>query len=133
MTIKEFAAKHKIRIKLDECADPIVIAKHGQIYEYSATRFGVMFLTKSVGKWNNRRRECEAAGMIIIQDGDTEGTLLFDPENQVQAKTAIRTVGAKQKRQISPEQAKAGAERLARFRETQKTVSDPSRESQNAA
>jgi hypothetical protein len=131
MTIKEFAARHKVRIKLDELADPIVIAKHGQIYEYGPGQFGVMFLTDSVGKWNNRRKECEAAGMKLIQDGDTEGTLLFDPENLAQAKTAIRTVGARFRRQVSPETAKAGAERLARFREAKKAASDPSTEAQN--
>lgn len=131
MTIKEFATENKVRIKLDEVNDPIVIAKHGQIYEYSDNQFGVMFLTKSVGKWNNRRKACEGAGMTLIQDGDTEGTLLFDPDNQAQAKTAIRTVGARQKRELSPERKQAGAERLARWRESQKAILDHSPERLN--
>lgn len=126
MTIKEFAAKHKVRIKLDEDGELIVLAKHGQIYDYGSGRFGVMFLMDTVGTWNNRRKECERAEERVIQDGETEGTLLFDPLNKEQAKTAIRLVGARQKRQVSPETAKAGAERLARFREAQKAASEPS-------
>lgn len=117
MTIKEFAAKHKVRIKFDEIVDPIVIAKYGQIYEYGNGQFGVMFLTNSVGKWNNRRKECERAGMKLIQDGDTEGTLLFNPEDKVQAKTAIRTVGARVKRELNPEARKVAIENAARARQ----------------
>jgi hypothetical protein len=117
MTIKDFAAQHKVRIKLDEDGEAIVMAKHGQIYDYGSGRFGVMFLFSSAGKWNNRRKACEAAalaspaeaqrGMEVIQDGDTEGTLLFDPENRDQAKLAIRLVGAYRKRQLSLEQRQA--------------------------
>jgi hypothetical protein len=114
MTVKDFATQHKVRIKLDEDGEAIVLAKHGQIYGYSAHKFGVMFLFKTAMKWNNRRRECEAAGMTVIQDGDTEGCLLFDPENANQAKTAIRLVGAYRKVNLTPEQRQERAERLKR-------------------
>lgn len=118
MTIKEFATKHKVHIKLDEVGDAVVIARNGEIYDYGKGRFGVMFMLDSVGKWNNRRKECEKAGMRCIQDGETEGTLLFDPEDRDQAKTAIRLVGARARRELRPEQKKAAVERLARFRFT---------------
>ena len=117
MTIKEFALAHKVRIKLDEDGEPVVLAKHGEIYDFGRGRFGVMFMLDSVRVWNSRRQECEKAGMQVIQDGDCEGTLLFNPENKEQAKTAIRLVGARQKRQLSPEQRKLAVERLERFRQ----------------
>jgi hypothetical protein len=120
MTIQEFAAKHKTRIKQDDAGDFIVPGKHGQIFEHGSDRFGVMFLMDGAGAWNNRRKACEAVGMRLIQDGDTEGTLLFDPENQIQTRTAIRLVEARQKRQVSPE----AAEHLARFRFAKKAASD---------
>src|SRR5262245_50742281 len=115
MTIKDFATKYKTRIKQDELGDFIIPAKYGQIYDFGGGKFGVMFLTDSVGRWNNRRKACEAAGMKCVQDGDTEGTLLFDPQDISQAKTAISQVEARQKRQMTPEQRKAAAERLSRF------------------
>jgi hypothetical protein len=77
-----------------------------------------MFLMETVGTWNNRRKACEAAGMEVLQDGDTEGTLLFNPEDKIQSRTAIRLVGARQKRQLSPEHREAATERLRRFRES---------------
>lgn len=120
MTIESFAAKHKLQIKTDEEGETIVRARHGQIYDYGSGKLGVMFLLTSVGAWNNRRRECEHAGMAIRQDGDTEGTLLFDPENAVQSKTAIKAVGAYRKVNLSPEQRQAKAERMARVNEARK-------------
>ena len=116
MIIKDFAARHTLRTKRDEVGEEIVIAKHGQIYEHGSGQFGVMFLMDSIGKWNNRRKDCERAGMTVIQDGDTEGTLLFDPDNKAQVRTAIRLVGARQKRALSPEARKQAVENLARFR-----------------
>lgn len=126
MTIKEFAAKNKVRVKLDELQEPYVLAKHGQIYEYCSALnlgestygplFGLMFLTKSSRIWNARREECLAVGMRLIQDGDTEGTFLFNPEFATQAKVAIKTIGARVKRQLSPEARQAATERLARLR-----------------
>jgi hypothetical protein len=116
MTIEEFAKKHRARVKRDEVGDVIVAAKHGQIYDYGKNLFGVMFLMDGAGAWNNRRKACEAVGMKLIQDGDTEGALLFDPENALQAKTAIRLVGARVKREMTPEQKKAVSERLAQFK-----------------
>lgn len=118
MTVKEFAVKHKVRIKHAEEGEVIVMAKHGQIYDYGAGRFGVMFMLEGSRAWNGRRQECERVGMRLVQDGDTEGTLLFDPEDKNQAKTVIRLVGARQKRQLSPEHRKAAVERLERFRQS---------------
>ena len=118
MTIREFSQKHKVRFKRDEEGEEIIPARHGQIYLYSGHRLGVMFLMDSVGKWNNRRKECEAIGMETVQDGDCDGTCLFDPENKKQARLAIKLVGARQKRQLSAEQREAATERLRRFRES---------------
>lgn len=127
MTVKEFAAKHRLRTRHDEEGEVIVLAKHGQIYDYGSGRFGVMFLFETPKPWNNRRRECERVGMRCIQDGDTEGTLLFSPENKEQARTAIKLVGARRKKQISPEHQQAAIEGLRRFREASKSDSIPSK------
>lgn len=116
MTIEEFAARHKLQTRRDEEGELIVRARLGQIYDYGAGNLAVMFMTDSVGKWNNRRKECEKAGMTVRQDGDTEGTLLFDPESKEQSKTAIRTVGAYRKVNLTPEQRQAKAENMARVR-----------------
>lgn len=117
MTIDDFATKHRLQTRRDDLGELIVRCRHGQIYEYNNERLGVMFLLKSAIKWNNRRKECEAAGMKVIQDGDTEGTLLFDPENKAQARVAMRSVGAYRKVELSPEVRQARAERMAAVRQ----------------
>jgi len=58
----------------------------------------------------------QSSGFQLIQNGDWEGTLLFDVENVEQAKLAIRVLGIKRRRKLSLEQAARAAERLARFR-----------------
>ncbi len=114
MTIKEFAANRKVRIKFDEEGEAIVMARYGQIYDYGSGQFGALFMLKTPRMWNPRRLECEKAGMRLVQDGDTEGCLLFDPENKSQAQTAIRAIGAYRKVQLTDEQRAAKAELLKR-------------------
>lgn len=116
MTIKEFANKFTVRVKVDDEQEHYVPAKHGQIYQYSSDLLGAMFLTRSIRLWNTRREECVAAGLRIQLDGDTEGLLLFDPADEKQARTAIRTIGARVKRRLNPEARQAAIERLARLR-----------------
>jgi hypothetical protein len=57
--------------------------------------------------WNNRRRAGIEAGMLVHQDGDWEGSMVFDPSNPSQAKLAIQIAGLKRKRVMSDAQKKA--------------------------
>ena len=41
--------------------------------------------------------------MTLRQNGDSEGSLSFDPSNREQAKLAIKIAGARPKRVLSPE------------------------------
>lgn len=52
--------------------------------------------------------------MALLQDGDEEGTLLFDPADRAQVRVAIKAVGAKRKRVLSPAQREALAKARAR-------------------
>src|SRR5215475_6164936 len=124
MTIEDLISKNKLQSKRDDLGELIVRCRHGQIYEHGQRRLGVMFLLKSVGKWNNRRKACEAVGMEVIQDGDTEGALLFDPEDKKQTRVALRQVGAYRKVEISPELRQAKIERMARLNEARKLAKD---------
>jgi hypothetical protein len=58
---------------------------------------------ESKGTYRNAQKRLLAAGFIQGQDGDSEGTFLFDPSNPVQAKLAIREAGIKIARTLSPE------------------------------
>src|SRR5438270_903006 len=43
----------------------------------------------------------QSVGMTMLQDGDSEGCMGFDPENPRQSKLALKMAGIKAKRQIS--------------------------------
>jgi len=100
-----------------------------QIYDHGDGRFGVMLMFpvdngKEIGgsgksaKWGNARKKLLAAGFTLKQNGDAEGACLFNPSNKAQAKLALKLAGVKQRRvsNMTPEQRKAVAERLAASR-----------------
>jgi hypothetical protein len=94
---------------------------------------GVLFMTDGrkpprTGLFNTFRAACLEGGMAVHQLGDAEGSFLFDPMNPRQAKTAIKGIRARAKRQISPEQAAAGAARLAVARMSRGSVAESQQE-----
>lgn len=124
MSIKQFAEDHKLRVTKDDCDDLIIRGRifESNIYEYSEDRLtlGVMFITEAdrprTGLFKKFKAACLDAGMTQVQMGDAEGAFTFDPTNRAQAKVAIKGIRARVKRLLTPEQAQAGAERLAAAR-----------------
>ena len=54
--------------------------------------------------WGNFKRAAAAAGMTLRQNGDSEGCLSFDPEDNEQANLALKIAKVRPKRQRTPEQ-----------------------------
>lgn len=115
MTVQEFAAKYRLKtrhipvFKGEQVYD--IPGKHGEIYEGDEELLGVLFAppskTDKCGRWCPRKwgkikRAGLAVGMILRQNGDSEGCLLFDPTNQVQSKLAIKISGVRRKRTLNP-------------------------------
>ncbi len=135
MTLEMFAKKNQLRFTKDAYGDPVIEGRIGEsnISEYSATEFSVAFVTEGkkpprTGLFNTFKAACLDAGMILRQLGDAEGIFTFDPENDAQAKVAIRGIRAKAKRQISPELAAAGAARLVAARNSRFLAQNPQQE-----
>jgi hypothetical protein len=113
--LERFAGEHKLRVEVSpDDAGGIIDGRNGQIYEYSVTELAVSFTpgldnnSKGVGswcpkKWGNIRRAAVAAGMILRQNGDSEGSISFDPWNREQARLAIKIAKVRPKRVLSPE------------------------------
>lgn len=53
---------------------------------------------KSAKKWNNARRILQSHGFTIMQNGDREGSAIFDPRSPSQSKVACRIIGVKKRR-----------------------------------
>src|SRR5215831_17084860 len=65
--------------------------------------------SRALGKWcprtwGNYRRAAEATGMTVLQNGDSEGCLGFDPGNSEQVRLALKIAGVRRKRELSLEQ-----------------------------
>lgn len=84
---------------------------------------------KSAISWTYRRKSAVAAGLDLIQNGDDEGCLRFDPSDPKQARAAVEVIHAYRRRSVSPAQREAMARNLARHREEALRIgSDPSLE-----
>ena len=116
----EFAEANRLKIKEDECHDQVIPGRLGDIWEYGPGSMAVAIyedlpdreITKR--KWTHCKKACLGVGMTLVQDGDREGTLLFDPGNAEQVAVAIKVLGIKKRRIMSPAQTEA----LARARES---------------
>ena len=114
--IRELARKRRLRTRRQGDGELIITGRHGHLYEYGPGVMGACFtagpsqepLTEL--KWGNRRRACVKGGMKLIQDGDFEGTLLFNPKNKQQLDLALKWIGVHRKKSISSKE-------LARLRE----------------
>jgi hypothetical protein len=124
--IQKFATENKLRVKKDGSGDDAEFVIEGRIGESTISQYGdaelcVAFITTGklaprTGLFNTFKEACLAAGMTLRQSGDAEGLFSFDPQDPKQARVAIRGIRAKAKRRMSPEQAAAGAARLAQAR-----------------
>lgn len=83
MDLKELAEANRLRTRRDEDGSSIIPGKDGHIYSHGTNRFGVVVFEQTPRKWGFRKRACLDAGMELFQDGDYEGTCLFDPADPV--------------------------------------------------
>jgi hypothetical protein len=110
--VKKFAAQHRVKVRRDSCDEAIIPGKprkmkraedRSHIYE-DGEKLGLCLLLTSVRAYNHAQRRLLAAGFTQSQDGDTEGTFLFDADNAAQAKLAIREAGIVYRRVVTDEQ-----------------------------
>jgi hypothetical protein len=83
--LRQFAAKHRLKTRVDVDGTTIIPGKRGHIYEYDpdAGLLGVMFLPpgdhKGDKRWSYARAKLQEAGSKIVQNADGEGAATFDP------------------------------------------------------
>ena len=121
--IHKFAENNRMKVTHDECGDAIIAGRQGQLYPYTESEMGVIFLppkTKedSCGRWcpklwGNFKRAAALIGMVLTQDGDSEGCLSFDPQNAEQVKLAAKIAKVRIRKKLSLERKAALAATLA--------------------
>ena len=130
MELKTFSEKYRLKANGNGCGEVTIKGRWGQIYEYGSGKLGVMFMpppTKEkpwgiecLRKWNGLRCKATAAGMELVQNGDSEGCLTFDPADKAQALLAIKIAGCRPKKQLSAVQVAKMIATLAEFRSNPK-------------
>lgn len=102
MTLQEFSQRYGCaRPKRDSSGDEVIPGwqeandmpsrpDYGHhIYDNGNGMFGVCLMFLNRLSWTTVKRKLEAAGFTVRQDGDTEGTALFNPTDGRQARLAL--------------------------------------------
>jgi len=102
-TIYRFAEKYRLRVRLDECRDPVILGRYGHIYEHSPTQLGVCIFNPAKKPFGtrlmrNKLRVLGQLGLVARQEGDSEGTLLIPADlasNSTCTAQILKTAGVK--------------------------------------
>jgi hypothetical protein len=101
MDVGAFAESQRLKVRRDEDGTQIIPGKAGHVWAYGAGRLAVTLLELTPRTWGHRKRACLAVGMDLHQDGDYEGTLLFDPTDAEQVQVALKAAHVKRRRRVS--------------------------------
>jgi hypothetical protein len=104
MNLADWASKHQLRRpRRDACGDLNILGRRGDIYEYGGGLLAATILhAPNAQHWNKYREAAKAAGCRVTQNGDEEGTFLFDLADQIQVNLAIEAIRAFRKRKVTP-------------------------------
>lgn len=101
--LRQLADTLRLQVKIIDTEDVILGKGDSHIYDHGDGQFGACVgHGKNAKHWNNTRKLLTKAGFEIVQDGDSEGCALFDPENAVQLKVALKAIEAR-KRRVLPD------------------------------
>ncbi|MBI2900069.1 MAG: hypothetical protein HYY17_07775 [Planctomycetes bacterium] len=107
-TLRAFAESRRLKLRRDEDWTEIVRGKRGQVYDYGdGHSLAVLLSLPTARHWTLARRRLLAAALTSRQNGDTEGTLTFNPADEGQVNAALREAKIKTRRVASPAQAEA--------------------------
>jgi hypothetical protein len=103
-TLRAFAERERLHVRLYDGNERTIPGRDGLIYEYGGGKLCVLVMPGDRRKiWGHRRRLGLNAGMEVHQDGDYEGSLLFDPENAEHSELAIKFAHIRRKKTLQPE------------------------------
>src|SRR5262245_27127903 len=80
-SITPFATRLGLKIRVDEDGTKIIPGRHGHIYQYDNDFLGVMVIPNPPRRryWGCARTTLLKVGCKLVQDGDGEGAVIFDP------------------------------------------------------
>lgn len=130
MDVKEFAEEYRVRTRRDSCGEDIItgsrvpkdMPKRAEyachVYDPGGQRFGLLLVLKTRQQWTYAKKQLVDAGFTIKQNGDTEGTAFFNPDDAAQVKLAFKLARIHTKRVMSDAQRLALSQARARLPQT---------------
>ncbi len=104
-SLDNFAKRERLKIRLDECGDPIIKGRFGHFDDNRDGRIGVVLIRKT-GHWKQKLKQlCGKVDPICHVEGDTEAVFLATIEQREFLTLAIRALGVKRKRRVSEQTA----------------------------
>ncbi len=102
--IKGFANRYHLHTIKDECGEEIIPGKLGHIFDHGSGKLGIV-LEEMAGSSQGRlllarRKTALQASFQMVQEGEFESVLLFDPDDSDQARLAISLVKTRKKRTV---------------------------------
>jgi hypothetical protein len=123
--IGQFARLHRLNWRLDDCGDPIISGKHGEVGEHGDGRLDACFHGEGPEPFSrlraNRIRQAlqhSIGERITGTAGADEALFAFDPSNENHLAWFIRALGIKRKRRVTLQT----LERLRRFRNSRQSL-----------
>ncbi len=103
MNLLVFAEKYRLHVRRNPCDDSFIPGRFGSISEYGGDFLVLTFLADGDDKsrdniLRSRIRRALAAGLQPSQIGDFEAVLLFDGNDKVQIRAAMKLAGIKRRR-----------------------------------
>ena len=102
--LPELAEAHRLKVRRDDDGQRIIPGRYGHLWEFDHGMLAVTLLDLTPRQWTHRKRACIAAGMELHQDGEDEGTLIFDPGDAAHLAMAVKVAGIKKRRIMSEAQ-----------------------------
>jgi len=104
--LKEFCRVERLKTRIDVDGTLTAPGKWGHLYQYSEGLLAVIVAPNAHRKhyWAVNRKKLAGLGCIVVQDGDHEGAVAFDPYDANQGRAAIIVAGVLRKRQLSSAQ-----------------------------
>jgi hypothetical protein len=117
MDLADIAYRYRLKLTR-EFGEAIIPGRCGQLYAIGPDKLGCLVMLQSVRRWRSMRGRLLAIGCRVVQDGDTEGTVLVDPGDHSQVQMAMKAIKAKRQRRLSADQRLASVARLRHAVET---------------
>ena len=100
-SLVEWGVTARVRVRRDEVGDELVLGRRGSIHAFGPGRFAARYMPGPPDRpkrWAHARRRLLAAGCRLLQDGDHEGNVEFDPGSPGQVAVVLRVLGVRRRK-----------------------------------